>query len=606
MILTIPRSPIDSYKMKLFRLIPLVLLSISSMFTSLLHADDFHDWAKTPPMGWNSWDNFATTVTESQTKAQADFMASELKSHGWEYIVVDIQWYEPGAKNHAYREDAVLMMDEYGRLQPAPNRFPSSADGSGFKTLADYVHKLGLKLGIHLMRGIPRQAVEQNLPIKGTKLHAQDIANTNSICPWNPDMYGVDMSKAGAQAYYDSVYELIASWGVDYVKIDDISRPYHQHYKETEAIRKAIDRTGRPIVLSLSPGATALTAADHVSEHANLWRISDDFWDRWIPVREQFTKLANWNPHRKTGAWPDADMLPFGVLNLGTRSTRFTQDEQRTVMTLWSIARSPLMHGGDMTQTDPFTLSLLTNDEVLAVNQHSTANRPLFESNDLIAWVAEVPDSQDKYLAVFNARDRIRLNAEYANFVSETLHRDGVSSTDIDVDISGGTQIFITIESTLEGSGSDHSLLLNPTLHFADGSTRPLTDEPWTLADALWDSASIRKNEAGEAIGIAAQSPARVFYNLPHDGVRFTATGIIEKWGTSISGTARFLVTVARSDNEYTAPGVTIPVKLSEIGFNGPVSIRDLWGHQELGEFSDTFYPFIPFHGAGLYLLSNP
>jgi hypothetical protein len=368
----------------------------------------FLSWAETPPMGWNSWDCFATTVTEAQTKAQADYMATHLKSHGWEYIVVDIQWYEPGAKSFEYRQDAKLVLDEFGRLQPAVNRFPSAKDGAGFKALADYVHGLGLKFGIHLMRGIPRQAVEQNLPVKGAAgVRAADIADRASTCPWNPDMYGVDMNKAGAQAYYDSVFELIASWGVDYVKVDDMSRPYHEHQKEIEGVRTAIDHSGRAIVLSLSPGETPLDAAAHVSVHANLWRISDDFWDSWPALLEQFARLEKWNAFRGPGHWPDADMLPLGLIALGQRKTNFTPDEQRTLMTLWSIARSPLMHGGDMTKMDDFTLSLLTNDEVLAVNQRSENNRPFFNRGGLIAWTADVPGTNgtEKYLALFNTKD---------------------------------------------------------------------------------------------------------------------------------------------------------------------------------------------------------
>ena len=366
---------------------------------------EFLSFAPTPPMGWNSWDAFATTVTEAQTRAQADVMAAQLFKHGWRYVVVDIQWYEPGATGFDYRKGAPLDMDEWGRLVPAVNKFPSAANGAGFSALSRYVHDKGLKFGIHLMRGIPRQAVERNLPVKGTSVRARDIANTSSTCTWNTDMYGVDMSKPGAQAYYDSVFALIASWGVDFVKVDDISRPYHDNVREIEAIRAAIDRTGRQMVLSLSPGETALTAADHVRQHANMWRISDDFWDDWKALKEQFARLRNWNPHRRPGAWPDADMLPFGVLAMGKRTSRFTRDEQVTVMTLWSIARSPLMMGGDLTKLDDFTRGLLTNDEVLAVNQASEHNRPLFDRDDLVAWTADVPGSADRYLAVFNARD---------------------------------------------------------------------------------------------------------------------------------------------------------------------------------------------------------
>ncbi len=363
---------------------------------------DFHDWAPTPPMGWNSWDCFATTITESQARAEAAYMAAHLRDHGWQYLVVDIQWYEPAATGYDYRKGAALALDGWGRLQPAENRFPSAAGGAGFRALSDQVHSLGLRFGIHLMRGIPRQAVEQNLPVLGTAYHARDVADVASICPWNTDMYGVDMAKPGAQAYYDSVFALIASWGVDYVKVDDISRPYHEHQAEIEGVRLAIDRSGRPMVLSLSPGATALDAAEHVNRHANLWRISDDFWDNWKSLDEQFGRLADWNPHRIPGAWPDADMLPLGVLELGRRKTNFTPAEQRTVMTLWSIARSPLMFGGDMTKMDAFTLSLLTDDEVLAVDQRSSNNHPVFDRGGHVAWAADVPGSRDRYVALFN------------------------------------------------------------------------------------------------------------------------------------------------------------------------------------------------------------
>ena len=384
------------------RLTPLLAAcSLLAAFTA--HAPDYHAWAPTPPMGWNSWDCFGTTVTEAQTKAQADFMAAKLKAHGWQYIVVDIQWYEPSAKGHDYKKDAKLAMDDFSRLVPAPEKFPSAANGAGFKVLADYVHSKGLKFGIHMMRGISRQAVRQNTPIKGTSARAADIADTRSTCPWNPDMFGVDMGKPGAQAYYDSLMEQVAGWGVDFVKIDDLSRPYHQ--AEIEGIRKAIDKTGRPIVFSTSPGETPVAAGPNVSQNANMWRISDDFWDDWKALLAQFKRLHDWTPYRIAGAYPDADMLPLGAVKFG-RKTHFTPDEQITMMTLWSIARSPLMHGGDMTKTDDFTLSLLTNDEVLAVNQRSSGNRQLFRTADgLVAWIADVPGTADKVLAVFNTRN---------------------------------------------------------------------------------------------------------------------------------------------------------------------------------------------------------
>jgi hypothetical protein len=389
-------------------------------------APDFHAWAPKPPMGWNSWDCFATTVTEAQARAQADFMAEKLARFGWTYLTVDIQWYEPDATGYDYRKGAPLAMDEFGRLLPAVNRFPSAAGGAGFKPLGDYLHAKGLKFGLHLMRGIPRQAVAQNTAILGSSAHAADIADRSRVCPWNTDMFGVDMSRPGAQEYYDSVFALLASWGVDFVKVDDLSRPYEANRAEVEAVRKAIDRSGRPMVLSLSPGETPLAVGDHVAAHANMWRISDDFWDNWKELLKQFERLRHWVPFAGSGHYPDADMLPLGRIRFG-KDTRFTRDEQRTLLTLWCIARSPLIHGGDLTQTDDFTLSLLTNPEVIAVNQDSSGNRELFHRDGLVAWVADVPGSRDRYLALFNTTETaqaVRFSAKDIKFPPSCHVRD--------------------------------------------------------------------------------------------------------------------------------------------------------------------------------------
>jgi hypothetical protein len=364
----------------------------------------FHGWAQTPPLGWNSWDCYGAGVWESNVVANADYMATHLKVHGWSVVTIDIQWYEPLAHTTEYRPGALLEMDANGRLLPAPNRFPMTRENRSFKPMADYLHAKGLKFGLHLLRGIPRQAVTRNVPILGTGVRAADIAQTNSWCAWNTDMYGVDMAKPGAQEYYDSVFALLASWELDFVKVDDLSSPYHR--TEIEAIRKAIDRTGRAIVFSTSPGATPVKEGEHIQLNANLWRVSDDFWDDWGALYAQFQRLNDWTPFRGPGHWPDADMLPLGNIRTWQDKdawTHFTKDEQYTLMTLWSIARSPLILGGNLPKNDEFTLSLLTNDEVIAVNQASLNNRQLFNRSNHIAWVAAVPGAKDKYVALFNA-----------------------------------------------------------------------------------------------------------------------------------------------------------------------------------------------------------
>ncbi len=367
-------------------------------------AGDFHEWAATPPMGWNSWDYYGTTITEEQAKEQARAQAKELLPYGYDVFTVDIQWYEGGAGGHSYRADVPLQMDGYGRLWPATNRFPSATDGRGFKPLADYVHSLGLRFGIHLMRGIPRNAVKADTPVLGTPYTARDIANTDDTCCWNPDMYGVDMTRPGAAAYYKSVMDLYASWGVDFIKIDDLSRPIDERQaREIAAYRRAIDQTGRKIVLSMSPGDTPIERGELCVVNANMWRISDDFWDRWDPLKGMLGRLHKWEKYRRPGSWPDADMLPFGKVEFG-RDSRFTPDEARFCMTLWCVARAPLIFGGDMTRLDDATRALLTNKEVLAVHRASDNNRQLKREGDFVVWTADAADGS-KIVAFFNATE---------------------------------------------------------------------------------------------------------------------------------------------------------------------------------------------------------
>lgn len=363
--------------------------------------------AKTSPMGWNSWDCYGAAVDEKTVRANAEYMAKNLKSYGWEYIVVDIQWSEPTAENHRYHPFAELDMDEYSRLIPSPKRFPSATVEAGFTPLGDYIHSLGLKFGIHIMRGVPRQAVHRNTKILGSEKTARQIAATNSICYWNTDMYGVDTSAEGAQEYYNSLFLLYAEWGVDFVKVDDICN--HYPHSEIEMINKAIKNCGREMVLSLSPGPAPIEQAEHLKQFANMWRITDDFWDKWELLYDMFSRAEKWCVHSGAGHWPDADMLPVGAILQDyspANRTSFTHDEQYTMLTLWCIIRSPLMIGGDMVKNDEFTLSLITNEKILDMCRQSRSAHQLFrrkvEGNEIIVWSAFCHNG-GKYLAVFNA-----------------------------------------------------------------------------------------------------------------------------------------------------------------------------------------------------------
>lgn len=356
----------------------------------------------TPPMGWNSWDCYGTTVTEAEVLANAGFMASHLLEHGWDTVVVDIDWSDPTAKAHGYNPAAPLTLDAYGRLLPDPARFPSAAHSAGFSVLASQLHALGLKFGIHIMRGIPRLAVDADLPIEGSTLTAAQVADTGNVCEWNSDMYGLNHD-AGGQEYYDSILRLYAEWGVDFIKADDLLWPYQA--REIEALHTAIERCGRDIVLSLSPGRDlSLSRLDHLGEHASMWRICDDLWDRWSDVEANFARFARWAPLAGEQGWPDGDMLPLGRVGLRAevgepRDDGFTPAERVSLMTLWLIARSPLMIGGDLPSSDPATVALFTNDDVLEVLR-SEGGRELFRDGPLVIWGAWAGDTD--YVAVFN------------------------------------------------------------------------------------------------------------------------------------------------------------------------------------------------------------
>jgi alpha-galactosidase len=445
--------------------------------------EPFHAWALTPPMGWNSWDSFGQAVTEGEVKANADFMAARLAHLGWRYVVVDIEWSEPQRLGPDYPVKSQSEIDAFGRFVPAAGRFPSAAGGRGFKPLADYVHHKGLKFGVHIVRGIPRRAVERNTPIEGTAYRAADIADKADHCDWNEDQWGVDLRKPGAQAWYDSLFRQLAGWGVDFVKADDLC----YRGEEIAMIRRAIDRTGRPIVLSLSYGPMPLGKAGDLVAKANMWRLLGDLWDYWDQVLPAFRRLHDWTPFAGPGHWPDPDMLPLGRLRAlpegwsknvtmnpgyfemvshGGRedvANFLTRDEQRAVMTLWAIARCSLMFGGHLAASDWWTVALITNPEVIAIDQRSRANRELFHANGLAAWTAESVDRAGvRYVAVFNASDR------------------------------------------------------------------------------------------GEK-------------------------GIDD--------------------------GIAVPVRLADLGFNGPVAVTDVWTGQRSGTFRGEFAPVIPYHGAGLYRL---
>ncbi|HEU5400943.1 MAG TPA: glycoside hydrolase family 27 protein [Terriglobales bacterium] len=420
--------------------------------------------APTPPMGWNSWDGYGTTIDEKEFRANADWFANNLKPFGWKYVTIDMEWFVTNPTAAGNSKQSKFQMDAYGRYTPPASRFPSAANNAGFKPLATFAHSLGLKFGIHILQGIPREAVEKNLPIEGSPFHARDAANKSGTCPWNPDNYDLDASKPAAQAYYDSIARLYASWGVDFIKVDCIaSRPYKGD--EIRMLSTALQKTGRPIVLSLSPGAAPLDKVDEMRKYAQMWRISDDIWDLWhsnVPypqgLGDQFANVAKWEGLAEPGHWPDADMLPLGYLGPApgwgqARGTRLSHDEQRTFMTLWCIFRSPLMVGGRLPSANAWTVSLLTNREVLDVDQHSTDSRPVVSTDKVVVWRAKSP--RGYYVAVFNVSPETQrvsynwseLGLQGANYRLRDLweHKDLGNAVSLSVELSSHASILYSV-----------------------------------------------------------------------------------------------------------------------------------------------------------------
>jgi alpha-galactosidase len=437
----------------------------------------FHTWAAKPPMGWNSYDAYHGAVTEKQFLESVEAVRKQLLPLGYNYVTIDFCWFNPGPtdwdpinnwktiglqqqQDERGNFSPQLTMDQFGRLLPAPNRFPSAKNNNGFKSIGDQVHQKGMKFGIHIMRGIPRQAVSMNTPIRGTKYFAKDIAETFDTCKWNNNMFGVDANKPGAQEYYNSLFQLYASWGVDFVKVDDISSPTY-HAAEIKLIRNAIDACGRKMLLSLSCGEAFMSYAHHMEANANMYRISIDFWDEWEDVLHMFDLVYMWQAFIGDGTWPDADMIPIGKLCLtgfpvrqqpanydpNTYSKRehfsfLSREEQKTLMSLWCMVRSPLIWGGDPLQSTAEDYAMLSNKELLYINQNSSNNHQvdnftytgMAKSNRI--WIADEPGTKNKYVALFNLSDKeqdIRFELEWEEIRGKFQVRDVWRNTDEEI-----------------------------------------------------------------------------------------------------------------------------------------------------------------------------
>ena len=559
--------------------------SVSGMARlSSVPSDDvatFRTWAMTPPMGWNSWDCYYSSVTEKEVMQNARYLVdNDLVRHGWEYVVVDIRWYcdhpSLGGGNYNQRGDQGYVLDAYGRYLPSPRRFPSCMkDGIniGFKALADSIHNMGLKFGIHIMRGVPKAVVGSNYQLKGSEQTpwSQVYNGTTSPCTWLKDNLLVRNNEAGQQ-YYNSIMDLYAGWGVDFIKVDDLSRPFYTD--EIHMIRKAIDQTGRPIVLSLSPGKTQYQYAGECLDNANMWRMMDDLWDNWSAVDAVFNEAHVWSQYSRPGNFADCDMLPLGQIAMtigdpgytsaqGGRWTNLTHNEQLTMMTLWGICHSPLFFGGEMTRNDAFTLSLLNNEEYHRMHKYGTDARQVLNDENLghVAWTSTDPDTGNRYLALFQ-RDNTRWIVG-----SKALYRSEVVSytTDghaVDVDIEwpeGEKSLVLVVDDGGDNFNYDHGDWINPTLVLRDGTEVELTGTYKTRQftnsyfNRVYENKNVDNGGKMKVMGVSydrgfsTDANAAIFFEIPEelDVVRFKAKAAADDSGIGQQGATtslRFMV----------------------------------------------------------------
>jgi alpha-galactosidase len=414
-----------------------ILLACTNILNS--QENNTEKLAQTPPMGWNSFDSYGVYLYEKAAMQNLEAFAEKLKPHGYEYFVIDAGWFgefelQPGTIYPAEKHAKKMNFNEYGLLQPSETYFPN-----GLQPIIDRCHELGLKFGLHLMRGIPREVVRLDLPVKGTNYTADDIADTTSICVWNDQNYGVDMSKPGAQEFYNSLINQMAEWRVDFIKYDDLV-PFPE---EIKGIAKAIEQCGRPMVYSLSPGNGADPNHIEAFKTAHMLRVTADIWDEQKGIDAAFEAWRKWQGKEEPGFWIDMDMIPFGQLQLMSpkpegvrgdeskaelikkmeagelenfellsgkgfhRRSEFTKDQMYTFITLRALAASPLMMGGDLPTLDDFSLKLITDQDMIACNQNGVMGHLVYEKNGIEIWNTPKKNSEDGWIGIFNRTPEI-------------------------------------------------------------------------------------------------------------------------------------------------------------------------------------------------------
>lgn len=376
---------------KLLIVLSLIFLIISQ---TILAQTCIQDFAPKPPSGFNSYDSYRSNLTEDNAYALIDVMTEKYLPFGYEYFVMDAGW----STNMNPEKYKGLELESFGVSVVDPVNFPN-----GIKVLIDYAHKKGLKFGVWIMRGISREAVKQNFPIPGTPYFARDIADTTNICGWSQSNYGVDMTKPGAQVYYNTVIDRLANWGIDFIKVDDMVPNPH----EIIAIARAIEEGGHTMIYSLSPGDVHHPTHLPYYKRANMLRITRDIWDNPLSIEKGFNAWDKFQTISGPGFWLDMDMIPFGRLDVvhkeQTRQSQFNHNQMKTFIAQRALAASPLLIGGDLLTMDDFSYRLLTNREMLACNQNGVTGVNVYRAGNIDVWLTPHQlDPRMGWIGIFN------------------------------------------------------------------------------------------------------------------------------------------------------------------------------------------------------------
>ena len=410
----------------------LFLTSVASLAQPPLHKKPL---AQKPPLGWNSYDSYRGQLNEEEALRNLEVFAKKLAPHGYEYFVIDFGWYSegacvPGSLRPWGNDPFDFSLDSNGYPVGSRTYFPH-----GMKPIADRAHALGVKFGLHMMRGMLRKAWEFNLPVKGTSYRMRDIADTKNICSWATYTYGVDMTKPGAQEYYDGLIQHLADIGVDFIKYDDLV-PWPA---EMEAIGRAVAKSKREIVLSLSPGDDTTPKHKEHYEWGHMLRITSDVWDSHHCLDSSFKRWRDWQGSAGPGFWPDMDMLCLGTLcgmidpvGKGARSkmkpeeigrtdlekvffrpSHFTPAQERTFMTMRALCASPLFMGGCLIRSEQRVFDLITNRDMLACDQNGVCGTFKHVEGDIEIWLAPKKGvSGQGWIGIFNRNEKAQTSVK--------------------------------------------------------------------------------------------------------------------------------------------------------------------------------------------------